>query len=186
MNPLYILLIALIAVLVVLILVIAMRGGGDVDEEERARVPILATRDDVEELRSELAKRIDELSKLVNDVKSMLVRQAQESPVLIANYAPSSLREVSEVMGLEAIAVVDKSGNAVEVHGPIDVGDSLRYFRQMILDGVADAMVNRGGRYEYLLSMPNGLYAIVASGRVLSAAELNIARRLISNYLSAR
>ena len=148
----------------------------------------------VDSLRNELISRIESLTLMISEVNrkvsELTVRQAtqQESPVMMISYAPSSLSEVRDMVNVDALALVDAINlRVIEKDGNYPFESLNDYVAMMNKDKLSYMSIVKEGVNIYVVPIVEGtLYSIMVSSKPLSNVDVNVIKKLVSNYASSR
>jgi hypothetical protein len=147
----------------------------------------------IDSLREELISRIENLTIIVSEINKRISESVapqavvQETPVMMISYAPSSLTEVRDMINVNAVALIDASSmNVTEGSGEYDFESLRDYVSMVIRDSLGLLSIVKGNDNVYVMPINKGTLCALVSSRPLSMVEVNVARSLISNYLSSK
>ncbi|WP_291767121.1 hypothetical protein [Caldivirga sp. UBA161] len=148
----------------------------------------------VDSLKNELISRIENLTLIISEVNrkvsELTTRQPtqQESPVMMINYAPSSLSEVRDMVNVDALALVDAINlKVIEKDGDYPFESLNDYVAMLSRDKLSYMGIVKDGVNVYLVPIvENTLCTIIVSSKPLSNVDVNVIKRLVGNYASSR
>ncbi|MGC9136245.1 hypothetical protein [Caldivirga sp.] len=148
----------------------------------------------MDSLKNELISRIESLTLMISEVNrkvsELSTRQTtqQESPIMMISYAPSSLSEVRDMVNVDALALVDAINlKVIEKDGDYPFESLNDYIMMVSRDKLGYMGIVKDGANIYVVPIiENTLYSIIVSSKPLSNIDVNVIRRLMSNYASSR